>query len=258
MLLVVFRIVVICGIAWLDFEGNVDVISLFCDDAISTVSTFERHRHRTFAGIIDTVFGRIFARQLGTAVPHRHILRDVGVVGDTCELDRIHPLGQGVGDGEDLDLRGRGDGGIDLVECVRQILSVRAVKFLAIHCIGFNGELSHLLRISGSLHHIECSIATLVSLSQGRLIIVTVVITTSGAMYALVFVIRVLIQPIVSDRLASLFGRIFRLRGIIRAPQRMRIGIATAAIRGRTECRIAIREEDDVLLHIRATWQNIT
>ena len=249
-IVVAARIVGICGIAWLDFEGNVDVISLFCDDAISTVSTVERHRHGAIAGTVDAVYGRISARQLGTAVLHRHILRDVGTVGDTCELDRIHPLGQGVGDGDDLDLRGRGNGGIDLVECFRQILSVRAVKFLAIHCIGFSGEIGHLIRISGSLHHIECGIATFVSLSQGGSIVETVCIAISCTVRAIGTTIRIF-TPHVPLCLAGLRGRIFRMSSPP-IPKRIRI---TSAVRGRTVCRIAIREEDDVLLHTRAAFQ---
>ena len=220
----VFRIVGICGIAWLDFEGNVDDISLFCDDAISTV---ERHRHGTSVGI---VCGRISARQLGIAVLHRHMLCDVGTVGCTSEIDRIHPLGQGVGNGEDLDLRGRGNGGIDLVECFRQILRIRAVKFLAVHRIGLSGEISHLLRISGSLHHIECSIATPVSFSQGGSIVITFPITATCTMHT------------------------FR-RGLPAIVRIASIPPSTAPNRviGYTVRRIAIRQEDDVLLHTRAT-----
>ena len=228
-LLVVFRIVGICGIAWLDFEGNVDDISLFCDDAIRIV---ERHRHGAIAGIIiDTVCGLISAHRLGNiAVRHRHISRDVGAVGYIREIDRIHPLGQGVGDGEDLDLRRRGNGGINLVECFRQILSVRAVKFLAVHCTGLIGEISHLLRISGSLHHIECSIATPVSFSQGGSIVITFPITATCTMHT------------------------FR-RGWPAIVRIASIPPSTAPNRviGYTVRRIAIRQEDDVLLHTRAT-----
>ena len=116
---VVFRIVGICGIAWLDFEGNVDDISLFCDDAIRIV---ERHRHGTSVGI---VCGRISAHRLDSiAVPHRHRVCDIA---SADEIDRIHPLGQGVGDGEDLDLRGRGNVG-------RSLRIVVAVVF--IHAVG--------------------------------------------------------------------------------------------------------------------------
>ena len=222
--LVVFRIVGICGIAWLDFEGNVDDISLFCDDAISTVSTVERHRHGTSAGI---VCGRVSARQHGTAVLHRHRHCDIA---SADEIDRIHPLGQGVGDGEDLDLRRRGNGGINLVECFRQILSVRAVKFLAVHCTGLIGEISHLLRISGSLHHIECSIVTPVSFSQGGSIVITFPITATCTMHT------------------------FR-RGLPAIVRIASIPPSTAPNRviGYTVRRIAIRQEDDVLLHTRAT-----
>ena len=229
--IVVARMVDICGIAWLDFEGNVDDISLFCDDAISTVSTVERHRHGAMVGTVDAVCGLVFARRHGsTAVLHRHILRDVGIVGCICELDRIHPLGQGVGDGEDLDLRRRGNGGINLVECFRQILSVRAVKFLAVHCTGLIGEISHLLRISGSLHHIECSIATPVSFSQGGSIVITFPITATCTMHT------------------------FR-RGLPAIVRIASIPPSTAPNRviGYTVRRIAIRQEDDVLLHTRAT-----
>ena len=222
--IVVARMVGICSIAWLDFEGNVDDISLFCDDAISTVSTVERHRHGASAGI---VCGRVSARQHGTAVLHRHRLCDIA---SADELDRIHPLGQGVGDGEDLDLRRRGNGGINLVECFRQILRIRAVKFLAVHCIGLSGEIIHLLRISGSLHHIECGIATLVSLSQGGSIVITFPITATCTMHT------------------------FR-RGLPAIVRIASIPPSTAPNRviGYTVRRIAIRQEDDVLLHTRAT-----
>ena len=177
-------------------------------------------------------------------------MRDVGAVDDTCELDRIHPLGQGVGDGEDPDLRGRGDAGIDLVECFRQILSIRAVKFLAIHCIGFSGEIGHFISISGSLHHIQGGISTPVSLSQGGSIVEAVVIATSCTVRAIGTTIRIF-TPRVPLCSAGLRSRIFRMSSPL-APPRRRI---TSAVRSRTVCRIAIREEDDVLLHTRAALQ---
>ena len=89
------------GIAWLDLEGYVDAVGFLCDDAVIAV---KRHRHRAIAKLIDTVRGRISARHI--AVFHRHILCDIGTVGHASEIDRVDPLGQGVSDGEDLDLRG--------------------------------------------------------------------------------------------------------------------------------------------------------
>ena len=91
------------GIAWLDLEGYVDAVGFLCDDAVIAV---KRHRHRAIARLIDTVRGRISARQRLIAVFHRHILCDIGTVGHASEIDRVDPLGQGVGDGGDLDLRG--------------------------------------------------------------------------------------------------------------------------------------------------------
>ena len=70
------------------------------------VCAVKRHRHRAIARLIDTVRGRISARQRLIAVFHRHILCDIGTVGHASEIDRVDPLGQGVSDGEDLDLRG--------------------------------------------------------------------------------------------------------------------------------------------------------
>ena len=243
-MLVVARIVDICGIVWLNFERYVDAVGFLCDD---TVFAVKRHRHRAaFARLIDTVRGRIFARQRLIAVLHRHMLCDVGAVGCIREIDRIHPLGQGVGDREDLDLRGRGDGGIDLFECFRQIRRIRAVEFHAIHRIGLTRKIIHLIGFGSGLHHVQGGVAAPVSLSQGGSIVVIEVITASGAMYVFANVIRV--HPIVSDRHAIRFGRIFR-------PRPPPAGIATAVIRGRTVRRIAIREEDDVLLHTRATLQ---
>ena len=210
-IVVAARIVGICSIAWLDFKGNVDDISLFYDDAISTV---ERHRHRTTVGI---VCGRISALQRGIAVLHRHILCDVGTVGGTCELDRIHPLGQGVGDGEDLDLRRRSNAGIDLIECFRQIRRIRAVEFHAIHRIGLTRKIIHLIGVGSGLHHVQGGVAAIFGFSQRGRVIKAILVAASCAIYATGTAVRVL-PPTVSVRLAIRFGRIFRMCGI--APEK--------------------------------------
>ena len=186
--------------------------------------------------MIDTVRGRISARQHLIAVFHRHIPRNVGTGSHASEIDRVDPLGQGVGDGEDLDLRGGGDAGIDLVECFCQILSIRAIEFLTVHRTGFTGEIGHSIGVSRSLHHIKRNITLPpVGLGQSGSIVVTVVIITT-------------LGTCTMHTLRCSTPIIIRIAPFFAAPNR---------IIGYTERRIAIGQENDVLLHARASLQII-
>ena len=245
--LIIGCVVRICGVARLDLEGDVDGFVFVDDHAVPIV---ECHGNRAIAVVVDVVDGCISA--YGCAIVGcRHILRDIGAVCHIGEIDRINPLRQGVGDGIRSDFRGCGDGVVDLFERLRQIFRGRSVVFLAGDGVRVFGEVAHLLGVARSLHHVQGCVPTSVGCRQRGRIVVTVVIVIAVAVDVSVHVVRVgfplvgrppIIPIIVSQ--AVCLGLVFRtLR-----PTTQPLSLKASGIGCVSEGRIAVRQEDDILL----------